>query len=287
MKNRSKVIIFALAAAVLTVVGVLLRTVGIFRYYDRDVGYFRTGSLVPQIFTAVCVIAFAVFALSGLFASKVKIRSAFTGVASKAGSAFAAVVLLMHALYLVPYCLSYVEGSVLIPGLYLVFAFLSVIYFALGCIKKYEAAENRSILGFCVIFYATAGLAKSYFDFTTTMNSPDKVILYMAYMSMMLYVLFETRFLMGIGKSGRFTVFTFVVFFFCTVSSVPAIAAYLSKGFSGFLGEPEYAVSQVGLLAIAVYAACRFIDAMRGAQDYTAEEIYALREAEKEENEKK
>ncbi len=276
-----------MAAAVLTAVGVILRTVGLFVYYDRDAGYFKINALVPQILTVICIMACAVFVLSGLFASKVKIKPAFTGIASKAGSAFAAVVLLVHSVYLVSYCLSYVEGSVIIPGIFLVFSAIAAVYFALGCLKKYESKENRSILGFCVIFYATVGLAKSYFDFATAMNSPDKLLLQLAYMSVMLYMLFDTRFLMGIGKSGRFTVFSFVAFFFCTVSSVPALVAFFSKDFGGFLGMPDYAVSQVGLLAIAVYSACRFVDAMRNAEDYTAEELEALREAEKAENEKK
>lgn len=287
MKNRSKVIIFGTVAAVLTAIGVILRTVGLFVYYDRDVGYFKSDALVPQMFAVVCVVAFVIFAVSGRFASRVKIMPAFTGMASRAGSAFAAVVMLAHAVYLVPYCLSYVEGSVIIPALFLIFSALSAIYFALGCTKKYAATENRSIPGFCVIFYATAGLAKSYFDFTTTMNSPDKLLLQIAYMSVMLSVLFETRFLLGIGRSGRYTVFSFVAFFFCTVSSVPALIAFFSRDFSGFLGAADYAVSQVGLLAVAVYCACRFIDAIRGAQDYTAQELEALRQAEKAEDEKK
>lgn len=285
MKNSSKVIIYGVAAAFLTVLGTLLRTVGLFKFYDRGIGYFQSGAIVPQLLKCLCIIAPVIFAFAGLFASKVKIEQS-GGFASKVGSAVAAVMIFVHAVYLVPYCLSYVEGSLLIPGLFLAFAILSVLYFATGVAKK-SGAENRALLGFGVILYATAGLAKSYFDFTTTMNSPDKLLLQVAYMTVMLYMLAETGLLIGAKKSGRFAVFSFIAFFFCTVSSVPALAAYLSRGFYGFLATPEYAMSQLGVLALAVFALCRFIDCLRGAEDYTLDELDAIKEEKKAENEKK
>ena len=286
MKNKTKVVIYGIAAAVLTVLGTALRTLGLFNFYDKDVGYFQSGAVVPEILKWLCIIAPICFLFAGFFASKVNIRSAFDGFFSKIGSALAAVLLLVHAVYLVPYCLSYVEGNVLIPGIFLAFAVLSVLYFVVGVTKKAHM-ENRAILGFAVIFYATAGLAKSYFDFKTTMNSPDKLLLQVAYMSIMLYMLAETGLLIGAKKSGRFTVFSFIAFFFCTVSSVPALVAYLSRDFYGFLAAPEYAMSQLGVLALAVFALCRFIDCLCGASDYTEEELEAIKEAKKAENEKK
>lgn len=286
MKNKTKVVIYGIAAAVLTVLGTALRTLGLFNFYDKDVGYFQSGAVVPEILKWLCIIAPICFLFAGFFASKVNIRSAFDGFFSKIGSAMAAVLLLVHAVYLVPYCLSYVEGNVLIPGIFLSFAVLSVLYFVVGVTKKAHM-ENRAILGFAVIFYATAGLAKSYFDFKTTMNSPDKLLLQVAYMSIMLYMLAETGLLIGAKKSGRFTVFSFIAFFFCTVSSVPALVAYLSRDFYGFLAAPEYAMSQLGVLALAVFALCRFIDCLCGASDYTEEELEAIKEAKKAENEKK
>ncbi len=270
----------------MTAVCTLLRTVGLFKYYDRTEGYFQSGELVPEVLKWLCIIAPVCFAFAGFFASKVKTRPALTGYASKVGAVAAAVLLLAHAVYLVPYCLSYVEGNVLVPGLFLAFAVLSALYFAMGATKG-AAAENRALLGFGVIFYATAGLAKSYFDFKTTMNSPDKLLLQVAYMSVMLYMLAETGLLIGAKKSGRFTVFSFLAFFFCTVSSVPALAAYLSRDFYGFLAAPEYAVSQLGVLALALFALCRFIDCLRGATDYTQDELEAIKEEKKAENEKK
>ena len=284
MKNRSKVIIYGGAAALLTVLGTLLRTVGLFKFYDREVGYFQSGALVPELFKWLCVIAPVAFCFAGIFASRVKIGQS-CGFGSKLGSAVAAVMLLVHAVYLVPYCLSYVEGSPLVPGLFLAFAVVSVLYFAVGATKK-AAAENRALLGFCVILYATAGLAKSYFDFTTTMNSPDKLLLQVAYMAIMLYMLAETGLLIGAKKSGRFAVFSFIAFFFCTVSSVPALAAYLSRGFYGFIAAPEYAMSQLGVLALAIFALCRFVDCLRLSRDYTREELDAIKEEKKAEKEK-
>ncbi len=286
MKNKSRVIIYGGAAALLTVLCTLLRTVGLFKYYDREAGYFQSGELVPEALKWLCIIAPVLFAFAGPFASKVKVGPAFTGSASKIGSAVAAVMVFAHAVYLVFYCLSYVEGSLLIPGLFLAFAVLSALYFASGVTKKADK-ENRALLGFAVIFYATAGLAKSYFDFKTTMNSPDKLLLQVAYMAVMLYMLAETGLLIGAKKSGRFTVFSFLAFFFCTVSSVPALTAYLSRGFYGFIAAPEYAMSQTGVLALAVFSVCRFIDCLHGADDYTQEELDAMKEEKRAENEKK
>lgn len=284
MKNRSKVIIYGGAAALLTAVGTLLRTVGLFGFYDREVGYFQSGAIIPEVLKWLCVIAPVVFCFAGILASKVKIEQS-NGFVSKVGSAVAAVMILVHAVYLVRYCLSYVDGNLLIPGLFLVFAVLSAIYFAAGATKKADA-ENRALFGFCVIFYATAGLAKSYFDFKTTMNSPDKLLLQVAYMAVMLYMLAETGLLIGAKKSGRFAVFSFIAFFFCTVSSVPALVAYLSRGFYGFVDAPEYAMSHLGVLALAVFALCRFIDCLRLSRDYTQDELDAIKEEKKAENEK-
>ena len=284
MKNKSKVIIYGGVAALLTVLGTLLRAVGLFKFYDREVGYFQSGALVPELLRWLCIIAPVAFVFVGIFASKVKIEQS-CGFASKIGSAVAAVMILSHAIYLIPYCLAYVEGNLLIPGLFLAFAVISVLYFATGVTKKADA-ENRAILGFGIILYATAGLAKSYFDFKTTMNSPDKLLLQVAYMSIMLYMLAETGLLIGAKKGGRFAVFSFIAFFFCTVSSVPALAAYLSRGFYGFIAEPEYAMSQLGVLALAVFALCRFIDCLKGARDYTRDELDAIKEEKKAESKK-
>ena len=46
-------------------------------------------------------------------------------------------------------------------------------------------------------------------------------------------------------------------------------------------------MSQLGVLALAIFALCRFVDCLRGASDYTEEELEAIKEGKKAENEKK
>ncbi len=282
MKNKTKVIIFSLIAALASMAGVLLRTFGIFNCYDIGIGYFRSDAHTPKILLWLCILAPICLAVSGVFAAKVNIKSSFSGTASRSGSAFAAVVIILHALFLAYLCMGYVGDMLYIPVLFMIFSAFSAVYFASGCFKASEGRENRALFGFCVILYATAGLAMSYFDFETTMNSPDKLLLQMAYMSVMLYMLFETRFVIGMGGSGRFTVFSFICFFFCTVSALPALIAFFSGHFSGFLASTEYAMSQLGCLAVAVFCALRFADAMKIAKDYTHEELAELKAAKKE-----
>ena len=74
MKNKSKVIIYGGVAALLTVLGTLLRAVGLFKFYDREVEYFQSGALVPELLIWLCIIAPVAFVFVGIFASKVKIE---------------------------------------------------------------------------------------------------------------------------------------------------------------------------------------------------------------------
>lgn len=271
MKNSAKnMIYYFFGALAFSIAGIALRTYSLFNCFDKDIGYYVTDATMPDIFhllcVGMCVLALAfVLLLPGIKKHEYE-PCLFVGTFGKIGSVFALVGTATYALYSLlflsddvpiafgPVARSSVVSAVLL--LVMIFGVLAVIYFLLVFFGKTKKNDRHVIFGYCVILFALMILAKSYFDFYTTMNSPNKLLTQTTLMLFMLYMLCELRFSLSISVPRLYSGLSLAVIYFTLVSSVPGIIAFCA----GVLSKVEYLLCDFVLLTYAVYVCARFAE---------------------------
>lgn len=257
---------FATAFAVLAVLGMVMRTAALFGAYDSDIGYYKSGALLPLLFNALALPAFIGVVALFVFLPKSTcegLRPSGASLYVRIASVFALLTSAVPVFYVFLgmmgdtgfYSISSSGTGTVIDAFTLIFGVLSVIYFALVFSGKTENGEGHVYFGYAVILFVLMILAKTYFDFNTTMNSPNKLLLQLTLMSVMLYFLFELRFSLGNAAPRAYSAVSLVSFGLSAVCSVPAIIAF----FSGIFTREEYLVYHIAALGFCVYIAARFV----------------------------
>ena len=265
IKNLEK---YAIAFLILTLVGVVCRCISLFEFYDSDIGYYKTAALLPKVFHLLSVLS-VVFALfSVLFLPKPTADLYITPKSDSLGARIAAVFPMAGVLSFLVYSFISASGEStsdfgtvvtnkageIVSVLVLVFGVLAVMYFILVCLGKTTKGDVHVLFGYAVILFVLMVLANSYFDFHTTMNSPNKLLSQTTLMSLMLYMLFELRFSLGNAAPRGYAAFSLSAFYLTAVNSIPGIIAFSA----GILYKPEYLMSDLLTLTFSVYVAVRF-----------------------------
>ena len=271
MKSSAKnMIYYFFGALVLSLAGIALRTYALFNSFDKDIGYYVTDAILPDVFHILCVIVCVLALAFVLVLPKNKDREYIpcrsVGAFGKVGSVFALVGTATYAVYSlislsddIPIAFGPVAQSSVLSAVSLfviIFGVLAVIYFLLVFSGKTEKNDNHALFGYCDILFLLMVLAKSYFDFHTTMNSPNKLLTQTTLMLFMLYMLCELRFSLGISVPRLYSGLSLAVIYFMLVSSVPGIIAFGA----GILNKVEYFLCDLVLLTYAVYAIARFAE---------------------------
>lgn len=289
-KNRLDARTYFIIVLIVGAVAALLRTVSMFVAYDSGIGYFSRGAVLPVIATALCVAgcaaavafplfsrisaddvppvgargsapvyfstAYAAFVMIGAFAYEVY-RCFTDGSAAKffADAAKSAEVSAARSLRL--------QGILIIIGI--VASGVSAVYFLLRLNEK-PGREWQVLLGFAPGLRAVAGLG-IYFDMTVEMNSPNKLMLQAALVSIMIYFLFELRMILG-GKKARpraFAAAGMAAFVLTSSASVSVIAGY----FSGLVANSSFFTEAFFCFNMMIYIMVRtaaFITDVRGGE---------------------
>ncbi len=249
VKKLFAYIITTLAA---TLAGIDLRIVSLIKYYDKDIGYFKSDALLPTIFHIFCACVL-VFCITALFSLP---KKAFLDTAPDGKNLFYRISAIFCAFISGADLVNsarQLSGSVSPSALDTIRAFLCVlgiIYFAAGAIPQKAKGTARVLLGYGTIFYVALTLAKSYFDFYTTMNSPNKLLLQITFMLIMLFLLCEARAFLGISMPRGHFAAALLTSFFAFVCSVPAIASYIM----GIFTNKEYFIPHIICFGFGVYS---------------------------------
>ncbi len=259
--------IISILFAVISALAAVIRIAALSVSYDSLIGYYKTGAVLPLSFHLIsAAVPFAAM-LTMLFLPK---KSEFQYQKPKTGSAYVCAGSVFSIVTVCAY-LGYISLGILgdrkiytsnttgvgeiVEKVALFLGIASVIYFLLVFLRKTEKGENHTFFGYGVILFVLMVLAKTYFDFFTTMNSPNKLLLQITFMSVMIYMLFELRFSLGNAAPGGYAAAALTSFYFCLVCSVPGIAAF----FSGIFTKNEYFVCHFLCLGFGVYIGARFI----------------------------
>ena len=250
-KARRLVFAYSLTTVAAILAGIALRTISLVKYYDKEIGYFKSDAVLPTIFHIFCV-CFLIFGLTALlsfaknsFDTPLCEKSLFY----RASSILCAFILGADLIN----SIGQIAGSASSSTLDTIRAFLCVlgiIYFAAGAMTGKTKGTARVLLGYGTIFYIALTLAKSYFDFYTTMNSPNKLLLQITFMFIMLFLLCESRAFLGISMPRAHFAEVLLTAFFSFVCSVPTIASYIM----GIFTNKEYLVPHVICFGFGVYS---------------------------------
>ncbi len=269
-KSAKNMIYYFLGALALSAAGIALRTYSLFNCFDKEIGYYAEAAVLPDAFHILCV-ALCFLALIFVFIlpanKKYEYESCNSArLAGRVGAIFALAGTATYALYSlislsddVPVAFGPMAKSTVVNAVSvfaLIFGVLAAIYFLLVFSKKTEKGTNHALFGYGVILFVLMILAKSYFDFYTTMNSPNKLLSQTTLMFCMVYMLCELRFSLGIAVPRLYSGVSLATIYFTLVCSVPGIVAFCS----GILNKVEYLLCDFVLLTYAIYICARFAE---------------------------
>lgn len=267
--NRSVRVLkrYAVLFALFTAAGVTLRCISLFKFYDASIGYYVKGAILPMAFHILSVVTVAMAALLIAFLRKKNEDQFIFRETAKGcipvGAAFGAAGVASYVIYALislsgekqPVIGSVQTNKVgeIVSIMSLVFGVLAVIYFVLVLVGKTSGGDKHVIFGYAVILFVLMVLAKTYFDFNTTMNSPNKLLVQVTLMLFMLYFLYEFRFSLGNSAPGMYAAASFAAFYYASVCAIPGIIGF----FAGVLRKPEYLICDFLALGLAFYIGSR------------------------------
>lgn len=241
----------------LTLLAFLLRTLALFLAFDAEIGYFTTNiasrrSLVYLLYVIETFGAAAAFA--PLFSLRRGELPTDRAPLSKVGSVGAGLCALLFAAAAV-FLLTKVS-SLPCPALLTVLAAICLAvgaaYFVLQFLGK---ADKAPAYGFGVIFASALLLSITYFDRYTPMNAPHKVALHLCLLSVMLFMLYELRALIGRPMPRALLVTSAICFFLCTVIGASDLIAFAARIYT----DPLYFVIDLLVTGLALYVGSRAV----------------------------
>lgn len=183
-----------LTTAILTVLGVILRSVCMLTVFDTAVGYFHTG-ILPTMSTALyfAAVAIAVIGASlihkGVLSTELNTRLRLP-VAYLWGFS-----LVIFTLGVMLVCYKDKTNNFLTAPM--VMGILSAFYFLATKNKTGRYSDGLCALGFLPVVWCVTAAWETYTDQFTAMNSPIKVSLQMGFLGLALILISELRFRLG------------------------------------------------------------------------------------------
>ena len=260
-KNILSPALFVALSLLLTAVGIALRLINTFFFFDYDIGYYQSGAILPIIMNAFLVLSTLFFGVASLFLTRVPDsysgceRNPFTILASSlcAITFIASGVNFWLFRIMLP---AYVQ--ILIPTLsiFAILSFCSSFYFisnVASFIGKYRAP-----LAIIVILNAVCILAISYFDITIQMNSPQKLLLHISCLASIFFFATEAR---CIFESIRKRIYIFLLctgMFFSGIYSIPSLVSFLLEK----PADPNFISFSIIFFAVFIYIVIRAVTLM-------------------------
>lgn len=262
--NRQR--LFWIGFGALTLIALVLRTLALLLTLDAEIGYFASDAALPKITrTLECDALLLCFISLALFAGqKLPEHHSALHLSNRVAAGIAAASFCATAIYLFTHLTSLPAPTVLVLAA-AVFAIIGAFFF-IQLLRGQE--QSAALCGYGVIFAAVLMLSITYFDRYTQMNTPHKVSLHLAMLSIMLCMLFEIRILIGRGKPRGLTVASAICAFCTVVFGGSNLIAFLS----GVYTDSLYLMGDLMALGFAVYLICRTVgDLLSTVPSNTAE----------------
>ena len=258
--SRKKINIFIMIMVGAGILGAVLRTVSIFKFYDTELAYFQQGAILPIILYAVYALSILLFAAVPFIITKNKSEIAPPFWRDRS-------LLLLPAGVMVYYSLTQFSNLVKIDNesaihtvsrydvIILIASLISVAFFvSLAFSKKGSIVPLILSVGFFLWFLLT--WITTYIEFYTPINSPDKFLFHFGSIGAALFMVAELRATYGFAKPRMYYFSLGCAILSLSVSSIPYIIGSFAEKISGNLLIEESIVH----FAVLVYAIGRAVN---------------------------
>ena len=271
-KTKGAISIYGAVSLFLAFACVALRAVSILFFYDKEIGYYNAGAVLPIILNVFITLSVAfplVFAVIPALRLSPRFpdgsRSRFAGIIPAIGFAVFSVICIIglksqleeikELELLSPEKLSlYVK---IYPILLLVASVCGCVFFALSLFNSSSSLIAPTVItGVMAVIWFVISAADSYFDTFVQMNAPNKLTFMMGTLSATLFTVSEARRGFSVRKSHTHLFGTTVAAIFTLTSAIPSLICY----FTGNMPQ-NYTLLffDVVLLTVGIYALVRLI----------------------------
>lgn len=238
-KKRSAVfcayLIFSLTAAV---AAACVQLFLLLTDYDFTLGLYNSGSTLPSLFAVLLLVAVTALLTLPLVGRKIAMAPALPPVGRgltfiSALTGFALIATVVMQLFLGLAFNTELEGwksslAAVLGVAMLIFAAPSAAYFIVMAVRRDPYRRSTTALGFCPVLWSATYLMCVYFDTSTTLNNPLRIIEQAALISIMVFLLMELRYLIGRASPHLYMMFGMITLVMVTASSLPTLILTLA-----------------------------------------------------------
>ena len=229
--NKFKLLFYSTVA--LSALIVILRTVSLLTVFEADIGYYKTGAVIPYIqkALALCSVIFVIIFTAGIkkqvapqdtpAQTHVSTFATFLCGTIQISSAF--LILLFQRGTVAPITVAVILG----------FAFAAVYFFYIALCPPEKRSPLCVIPAMLAVIGLVAIIVKVNLDMTVTLNNPNKTLIAIALSSIALYVVQELRFAVGKPMPRLYLASASISLILCSALSIPGIIGYYSNVLSG------------------------------------------------------
>lgn len=252
--------IYGISVLGVALVCVVLRLVGMLFFFDKEIGYYESGSVIPTLFTVLLIAAVVVsFALCFIPKLRVEPKNSQNTRAVSSSAFFPAAGFASYALTYAISLFDYINMTGTVPFLYvftLLCAILACVFYCIIALSKKTDTVLYLACGILAIVLMILTLAECYFDTFVQMNSPTKIIFQFAMLSAMLLTVNELRAGIGASRPSFHLFAATVAAIFLPTSAIPSLICYYTDNMS-----VNYVLSQADftLFMLAVFAIVRLV----------------------------
>ena len=239
-KNSKRLSSFIVLALIFAVAAAVLRTVALVKSLDGNMIYFEDHTL---IFISYLILLIGAVALlpSAFMLERVNLVSTFsspatyipTGVVGVALLSFAAeLILWISAASPLPFLQSLGAPNTALALLTAILALFSIVHFFTNAFFDERHRAIRGYFAIATIVMLAAYASLLYFDTSTPINAPTKTVDQLAYLFAAIFFLYEARISLGREMWRGYSTFGLIALLIGIYSSLPAILAYLIKGYT-------------------------------------------------------
>ncbi|MHB1154752.1 MAG: hypothetical protein ACYCWE_19155 [Eubacteriales bacterium] len=248
--------LFFITTAVLAVAATLIQTILFYSDYDEKLNLYNTGVTLPGILYIAVFIA-ALFCAAAYFITKDNAQTQILPPPDRF-VVFAAILsgfqLLASVLFnLYYYMTGMYTGMTSLRTAVLITAIPAAVYFIITAMSRNPKKTVLILCGFFTIIWAALYLMCIYFDMSSPLNSPIRVLNQLSLITIMLYFIFEIRYLLGKPRPRFYLPASLLAMLFISLSSV----SDLLLTFAGFRTSTNDTVFRIAEVAILLYITAR------------------------------
>lgn len=253
--KKISISILSITAGAISVISLILRIICLFFFYD-DIGYYKTGAVLPIISNILFALAIIFFFVTAIFSIDKKQSVEPTSNLSQ----YAALLPLGALLFRITTLFTKVFNDTNVNKYFmLISAIAAAIFFLLIFFANKKLKNVTFYIGIGALLYVFLCWMFAYFDFFIPINSTDKTFFYLACAGAILFIFNEMCAYCSFVRSKFYYFSLFTSILTLSVASISAIVGYACGIFKAYITLE----ADIFFIALLIYAITRLIDAQK------------------------